>query len=131
MKVHIDVEGVTLKGEDQKVGAVVELGDASAQALISEGKARPVNAEGKPVDQEEPRDQLPSDDEVAAKAAADLELTKKALDDQYNLEEGGANGKPGLKVAAQAAGVDFPFDVKKADLIDRIVAQGKASDLIK
>jgi hypothetical protein len=130
-KIHIDVEGVTFGGEDVKIGTVVEVSEMGFKALVSEGKGRPVDENDQPVDLAEASAELPSDDEVAAKAAGNLELTKKALADQYNLEEGGVNGKPGLKEAALAAGVDFPFDAKKGDLIDLIVAQGKAAELIK
>lgn len=122
-RIIIGVAGLTLQGLEQPVGAVIELTEGSYQALIKEGKGTP--ADGTEV-QAEPTE---TEEELALAAAAEVDRQKKALDDQYNLAEGGA--KPGLKEAAAAAGVDYAFDVTKGALIDAIVEQGKAAELVK
>ncbi|TVX92217.1 hypothetical protein [Paenibacillus agilis] len=119
-KIIIQVEGVTKDGADVAVGEVITLGDhKSFLALINEGKGYAVNEAGDPVDPV----LASSGAEAPGTAEDDVELTKKALDDQYKLEE--------LKAEAKLAEVDFPYDVKKGVLIDMIMAQGKAAALLK
>lgn len=113
---------VTIKGEEHKPGEVVELGKKSAEALVNEGKARPATPDAETAAAVAAAD-LPSDAEVAANQEADLALTKKALDDQYKRDE--------LAEAAKAAGVDYAYDAKKAEIIEAVVSQGKAAALLK
>lgn len=126
-KVYIDVEGVTFDGKDAAVGDVIEVSDMGAKALIEEGKARPAGADGKPkdVDDEDTTAAGPTNPEANPQAAAEAEVEKQrqALDSQYKLDE--------LKEAAKAAGVDFAFNATKAQVIDAIMEQGKATLLIK
>jgi len=116
-KVKVIREGVTLQGAEVEVGREIELSEKSAAALIAEGFAEG-DVEGAEV---EPPQNKPPEDET--------EKARRALADQYNLEDGGS--KPGIKEAAQAAGVDFPFDAKKSDIIEAVIAQGKADELLK
>ncbi|NIK67930.1 hypothetical protein [Paenibacillus sp. BK720] len=129
--VLVTAAGVTLKGAYIAVDQIVELSDKSASALIAEGKAIEATPTGVSADVLD--DKVPGEGNTPGNqeddTAAEIERQKKALADQYNLDGGGT--KPGLKDAALAAGVDFPYDVTKGDLIDLIVAQGKAVDLVK
>lgn len=131
--------GVLFAGAHLEVGAVVELSELSAKALVNEGKAvecEPTGETNTALDEQkgtgEPSngsDDLGQGNGQDEAAAAEIERQKKALADQYNLDDGGS--KPSLKAAAQSVGVDFAYDVTKADLIDLIVSQGKAAELLK
>jgi hypothetical protein len=112
-------EEVTLESGVAAAGEVIELTELSAQALINEEKAVEATPEGEAALKQiaEGQDQDGLDPE------AELEKVRKALDDQYKADE--------LKTAAKEAGVDFPYDVKKADLIAAIIDQGKAEALLK
>lgn len=109
---------ITLEGVDLEAGNVVELSEKSAQALINEGNAVESSPEGEPIEKEDAADPVAQYQPEAA-----LEKTRKALDDQYKMEE--------LKPAAKEAGVDFAYDVTKANLIAAIIEQGKAEALLK
>lgn len=131
-KVYIDVEGVSSEGADIKPGTVIEVSELSYKALLREGKGRKVGADGEPVGE---AGAASSDDEdetptapAAGNDAAEVEKQRKAINDQYNLDTGGS--KPSLREAALAAGVEFAFDATKEKLIEAVLAQGKAGQLI-
>ncbi|XJZ25955.1 hypothetical protein ACF5W4_11135 [Bacillota bacterium Lsc_1132] len=113
-------ESITLEGQEIEAGEVVELSETSARALITEEKA----AEATPDEETAAAlKQLDGQDPEGQDQAAEVEKIRKALDDQYKADE--------LKKAAKDAGVEFPYDVKKPDLIAAIIDQGKAEALLK
>lgn len=106
--------GLTLAGVSIQKGESVELPEASAAALVKEGKATAAGDEAKePAGGQKPE----------ATAAEEIERQRKALDDQYTLDE--------LKTAAKDAAVDFAYDATKKALIASIIEQGKTEALLK
>lgn len=115
---------VTLWGNDVNPGEVIEVNDVSADALVNEGAAEHVEAEEgsqDPAGDGENNNEGGQQD-PAAEAAA-IEMQKAALDAQYKKDD--------LAEAAKAVGVEFHYDAKKADIIEAVIAAGKASVLMK
>jgi hypothetical protein len=113
-------------------GEVIELDDASAMQLISEGSAEgPLgNPEGVPTGEGTPGKQNDlggnNGTPEGGNADADSEEVaklKRALDGQYKKDD--------LVEAAQNVGIEFPVNATKAVIIDAAVAQGKAAALLK
>lgn len=110
---------ITLGASELQAGEVIELTELSAQALIKEDKAVEATPDGETA---KALKKL-GEGQDGQDPEAELEKVRKALDDQYKADE--------LKTVAKEAGVDFPYDVKKADLIAAIIEQGKAEALLK
>lgn len=115
--------GITLEYGDVQAGEVVELPELSAKALINEGKAEEVTPDENTADALKKREGQEPQEPPLPDPAEEVEKIRKALDDQYKLED--------LKPAAQEAGVDFAYDVTKKSLIAAIIEQGKAQALLK
>jgi hypothetical protein len=114
--VLITAVGVSFGGADLDVGAIIELPEKSAAALIAEGKATAVT----PTEETAVAlDKLPEGDNEPTEA----EKQAKALDGQYKRDE--------LYEAAKEAGVDIAFDAKKGEIVAAVIAQGFAGALIK
>lgn len=123
MKVKL-IEAVTVESGEVAAGEYIELSEKSAKALIAEGRAE--------LDEEQieadsiTEKQKAAEEEAKAiaekKAVEELAKTRKALDSKYKVEE--------LAAAAKEAGVEFAFDAKKADIIEAIIAAGKAEALL-
>jgi hypothetical protein len=108
-------------GSRIEIGATLTLDDERAQALINEGAAEAVGEKAAPKQPEKTADELAAEAEKeAAEARAKV---YKALDAQYKVDD--------LKAAAQGADVEFTADAKKADVINAIIDQGKAEQLLK
>jgi hypothetical protein len=69
-----------------------------------------------PDEENAPTGESGASNEADAKAA-------KALDDKYKRDE--------LATAAKDAGVEFPYDAKKAEIIEAVMTAGKAETLLK
>lgn len=140
--------GVSYKGKDIPLGEIVETDAASAASLIADGYAEAAaetvaeNALKSPVSPSNPSgDKLPEgtgegqtggqqEDGGGKNEGTEnptgedaLAKTKKAINDKYKRDE--------LYDAAKLAGVEIAFDAKKADIIDAVIAQGKAEALLK
>lgn len=134
---------VTLGGKDVAPGEVVDLKEKSAASLVAEGGAEYVEEEaaGSPQDDEtgaEGTNTLPDQvtgqegaaegQEEAGKTEAlqdeaELEKLKAALDAKYKRDE--------LAKAAKEIGVEFKYNAKNAEIIDAVVAAGKAEALLQ
>lgn len=139
MLVEIIKIGVTENGKDVPVGETRETDEASAKALAADGYVKIVaeNAFKDPITNSEGgQDELPGTGEQNAAGGQQLnegvindvvdnstEMIKKALDNQYKRDD--------LYEAAKAAGVEIAYDAKKADIVDAVVAQGKADVVLK
>lgn len=163
MFIRIKKVGISHKGSDIAIGAVVETDDNSAKSLIESGYAeaveiepeKPVKPSGKKpaethtqksAEIDPPLNDNPTGGKLVGEGAEDgagkaadgtdgeenknvdnpedaVAKTKKALDAQYKRDE--------LYEAAKAANVEIAFDAKKAEIVDAVVAQGKAEVLLK
>lgn len=115
-------QSVTVQGQEVAAGEIVELSELSAKALINDQlavEADPDNETAEALKKQQEDDQGNQDDDPAA----DEEKLRKALDDQYTLEE--------MKPVAKEAGVDFSYNVTKKDLVAAIIEQGKAEAVLK
>ncbi|MED3571957.1 hypothetical protein [Cytobacillus praedii] len=127
-------ESITFNGAIIGEGEIVQLPIKSAKALIEEGKGiTPVPDEktaktlegalslntgdnGNPhlSPSEDPKDQTEEE----------LSLIRKALDDKYK------GGIPTLKEHAKEAGVEFPYDANKGEIIEAVITAGKAEAVL-
>lgn len=125
-------ETVTFCGSHLQPGEVVELTVKSADALINEGKGceaipdeETKNAleslEGTVATSEENDEQTPSENENG-ESSLDSDEISISLDKKYKADE--------LKDAAKAAGVEFPYDSKKGEVINAVIEAGKAEALL-
>lgn len=119
---------VTMGSSDLPVGSIDEVDDQSAAALVREGAAEYV--------EEDSNDDADDEDlEAKAKAQAildaaankptdeEIDMVRKALDAQYKRDE--------LADAAKAVGIEFPYDAKKGDIVEAVLAADKAALLLK
>lgn len=100
-------------------GTVIELPEASALALINEERAKPAEEKGDPALLIGAEGVI--DPEAAAREV--VEKMRKALDDKYKRDP--------LAEAAKNVGVEFAYDATKAEIIDAVIAAGKADILIQ
>lgn len=124
--------GVVYKGKRVEIGDVIELPPTSADALVDEDKAEYVESQpaGGHTERKTPTD-LPNTPTNTQNAhggnqtvqGLDAQATADALDKQYTLPE--------LKEAAKTADVDFRYDDNKPQVIQAIIDQGKAPQLLK
>lgn len=131
-KVLITKPGVTEGRSEIPVGTEIDLPVDQADSLITDGYAKAVKvaaaqtAENAPEGADKTGEvQTPSETPGGSPDdSQDAEGVKihKALDAQYN--------KDGLIKAAKDAGVEFPFDAKKAAIIEAVIAQDKAAVLL-
>lgn len=116
MKVKV-ISPVTFEGSEVQPGEFIEVSDLSAKALIAEGRAA--------VDEEalnEEEKAAYEAQEAAAAKEAEAAKVKKALNDKFTRDD--------LAAAAKEAAVEFAYDAKKADIVDAVIAAGKAEALL-
>jgi len=123
---------VTYNGSIVEAGEILELPEKSAKSLVGDKIAEFIN-EMKPatVDVTDETGDEGTTDTPAEKNEAtgennsqeDIEKLKKALDNKYNKEP--------LAEKAKELGVEFPYDAKKAEIIDAVIAAGKADVLLQ
>lgn len=122
-------ESITFSGAHVGKGEIVELPTKSAQALIDEGKALEAEPdaetkkalEGVTEGDKGGGIRIPSEDETGGKFES-LDGIKKALDKQYKADD--------LKAAAKAADIQFAHDATKPEVINAVIAAGKAEELL-
>lgn len=124
---------VTFNGAIVEAGEEIEVAERSAASLVAdkvaeylgEKTAATVGVSDETVDsgttatpdeENAPTGESGASNEADAKAA-------KALDDKYKRDE--------LATAAKDAGVEFPYDAKKAEIIEAVMTAGKAETLLK
>jgi hypothetical protein len=125
-KYLISGHGVTKEGKNVPPGEILELSEKSGAALVAEGMATEVLSETETVKasaDETFTGNIQSGSNVGGPELSEEEKQAKALASQYKRDE--------LAAAAQAAGVDFPYDAKKNEIIAAVIAQGKAEALLK
>lgn len=131
MKVLLQMP-VSSAGRTVAPGNVLDLPERSAKALVAEGRATllleqkseiDANAPSKP--QDTPNVQVDTKTPTAGESATEgkPDTVAKALGNQYKRDE--------LAKAAKAVGVEFHYDAVKAEIIDAVIAQGKADVLLK
>lgn len=125
MKITL-LAAVTFAGAILEAGESLELSERSAKALIDEGKAKPTKTSKKPPvnDSEggkEPEVGKDANEQTEANSE-DSGKISSALDDKYKRDE--------LAEAAKKAGVEFPFDARKQEIIDTVIEAGKADALL-
>lgn len=133
---------LTLNGLKRNIGEVIEIPEASAKGLIANGKAEAVeivqeavNSDGdQKVDdngeggtgEENGGNAGGSDDktpeELAAEAAEAHAKLVKAIDEKNKRDE--------LYEAAKALDIEIAHDIKKAELIEKIIENGKYDHLV-
>lgn len=129
-KIKVTGKGVYHAGAEAEVGEVLELGDLSADALISEGMAEEIEPAGQndPDSNENQNDgvKVPRKDgaqEGETEGAEEVEKITKALDAQYKRDE--------LAERAKEVGVEFPYNAKKDEIVKAIIEQEKAEAVLK
>ncbi|WP_332648888.1 hypothetical protein [Lysinibacillus sp. 54212] len=122
-RVHL-LAAITLNGAIVEAGKTEELSLLSANALIAEGKAEEVAQEGTGGQQKGATELNEQNSGGAPKVPTEDELTllRKALDDKYNRDP--------LAEEAKKVGVEFPYDAKKAVIIEAVIEAGKAEALL-
>jgi hypothetical protein len=138
----VEIIGPVTLGYSTIDSGIIELDEVSANALVAEGKAKHVeNQEGgngagvsgdantsvdaqkgakNPADGEDDKLQGVGANNPADEAVA---LMRKALDDKFKRDE--------LAEAAKAIGVEFAYDAKKAEIVEAVIAAGKAEILVQ
>lgn len=118
------IAAVTFESGEIQPGEYIEVSEKSAKALIEEGRAV-IDAEQEEADRILEKQKAAEEEAKALaekKAIEELTKTRKALDGKYKVEE--------LAAAAKEAGVEFAFDAKKADIVEAVIAAGKAEALL-
>ena len=125
------LRSVTYMGHDVEAGEVIEIAEKSAKSLVSSGVAEEI-AEIAPGSSQEGEDWLgnatvppgqlkPAEGEIMP--PVDVEKLAKALDDKFKRDE--------LAAVAKEIGVEFPFDAKKAEIVNAVIAAEKANTLLE
>lgn len=125
VKLKAILEGLTAADGPVKVGATFTTNAASADALVREGWAT-IEGDNSQKDQDPAGGQPGAPDGGQSTNDPDeeeLERIRQALDDQYTAPE--------LAKAAKEAGVEFKYDAKKGEIVQAVIDQGKASDVLK
>lgn len=131
-KIKLLVPG-TFNGGTVAAGEIIEVPERSAASLIEEGAAEAIEQEatGSPQGDENPDggSNTPGDQEKDQdgqdNGAQDEELAKvrKTLDNKFKRDD--------LAAAAKDLGVEFAFDAKKAEIVEAVIAAGKAEVLLQ
>lgn len=115
-KVIITDSHVTGPTGNYEVGQEVEISLRSADALIAEGKAKPI---------EEKAEENPSGGNGQGQSGDNLDDLAKltaAIDAKFKKED--------LTEAAKKLEVQFAYDAKKADVIAAVIAAGKGEAIL-
>lgn len=105
-------------------GALVDIvPDEAAQALVARGEAK-VPKQPAPQKPAQVTTPPPGDEQPPGQVdAEEKEKQAKALNAQYTRDA--------LAEAAKLAGVEFPYDARKDDIVAAVINQGKAAVLLK
>jgi hypothetical protein len=115
---------INLGLEKLKKGDVRELTKFSGDALVEEGHAKEVSETKEETGGENEGGEGNDDATVKDPEGDQTEALKKALDSQYeNADE--------LREAAKAAGVEVAWNAGKDTIINKIVEQDKADQVLK
>jgi len=113
---------ITMGSSDLPVGSIDEVDDQSAEALVREGAAEYVEEDDKDDEDLDASQEAPVD-LTPGPTAEEVDRVRKALDAQYKRDE--------LADAAKGVGIEFPYDAKKGDIVEAVIAADKAALLLK
>lgn len=129
-KVKILVSGITLEGVDLEVGDEVTLPKHSASSLVKEELAEYMD-DGLSLDVNDGEghgDKLPGGGaagQLQGQPGADnAAKISSAIDAKFK------GNKEGLEGAAKSLGVEFKYDATRADIIEAVIAAGKAEAIL-